>query len=50
MELTYPYIIYIGIAVTAILFVFTIRRIRKYKGGKKAANTDLVKEIPHYKL
>ncbi len=49
MEMTYPWCFYIGIAVAAFIFIFTLRNSRKYKGGKRAANTGFAKEIPHYK-
>lgn len=49
MEMTYPWFFYIGIAIAAIVFVFTLRNSRKYKGGRKAANTNFSKEIPYYK-
>ncbi|MBR2294844.1 MAG: hypothetical protein IJ869_03685 [Clostridiales bacterium] len=50
MELTYPLILYIGIIVVAVIFVFTIKDIKSFKGGRKAANTTYVKDIPHYKV
>jgi len=49
MEMTYPVLFYIGIAVAVIVFIFTLRNSRKYKGGKKAANSNFVKDIKYYR-
>ncbi len=49
MEMTYPWVFYAGIIVAAVIFVFTLRNSRKYKGGKRAANTNFSKEIPYYR-
>lgn len=50
MELTYPSILLIGIIVVAITFIATIFSVRKYKGGRKVADMELMEEIPRYKL
>lgn len=50
MELTYPLIIYIGIVAIVIAFGATIISSRKYRGGKKVANAEMVKELPRYKF
>lgn len=49
MELTYPLAVYIGIAAVCTIFVFTLWNRKKYKGGKRAANTDFVRKLPAYK-
>lgn len=49
MELTYPLIIYIGVLVLAVTFLITFISVRKYKGGRKLADAELVREIPYYK-
>lgn len=51
MELTYPYAIYIGIALIAIVLLITVRKRKPgFKDGKRSANTDYVKSLPHYQL
>ena len=49
MELTYPIAVYIGIALVCIIFVFTLWNKKKYKGGKRAANTEFVRTLPAFK-
>lgn len=49
MEMTYPWFFYIGVGLAAIVFIFTLKNSRKYKDGRKAANTNFSKEIPYYK-
>ena len=50
MELTYPYILYGGIILAAILTVVTIGRNKKYKKGNKNAGIDVIDDIPHYRF
>ena len=49
MELTYPIAIYIGIGLVCSIFIYTLWNRKKYKGGKRAANTDFVRSLPAYK-
>lgn len=49
MELTYPVIIYAGIAVLVLSFLITFISVKKYKGGRVLANADIIKEITYYK-
>ena len=49
MELTYPIAVYIGIGLVCSIFIYTLWNRKKYKGGKRAANTDFVRSLPAYK-
>lgn len=50
MELTYPYILYGGAILAAILTIFTVGKSKKYKTGSKNAGIDIIDDIPHYRL
>lgn len=50
MELTYPYILYGGALLAAILSIITIGRTKKYKSGSKNAGSDIIDDIPQYRL
>lgn len=50
MELTYPYILYGGVILAAILTIVTIGKSRKYKKGNKNAGIDIIDDIPHYRV
>lgn len=49
MELVFPQVIYVGIAVIAILPFIGFKKRDKYKKGSKAANTDLIEGTKYYK-
>lgn len=49
MELTYPSIIYIGVLILFISFLATMISVKKYRGGRKLAGVDMIKDIPHYR-
>ena len=49
MELTYPFVICIGILVITLLIICKFNKKDKYKNGKKVANTKYVKDDPYYK-
>ena len=49
MELTYPLIIYSGVAVLSLAFIITIFSVKKYKGGIKSANGSFIKKFPRYR-
>ncbi len=50
MELTYPWVLYIGIPllVVFIVILFLLKKKEKYKTGKKIANTQYAKNNPYY--
>lgn len=50
MELTYPIAVYIGVGITLVILALTVWNSRKYKGGKKSANTEFVRSLPQYKF
>ena len=50
MELTYPYILYGGAVLAAILTVITLGRAKKYRTGSKNAGVDIIDDIPHFRL
>ena len=50
MELTYPIAVYIGLGITLVILTLTIWNSRKYKGGRKSANTEFVRSLPQYKF
>lgn len=51
MELTYPFALYGGLVVIILAFLITIKKHKPgFKGGKKSANTDYVKSLPHYQM
>ena len=49
MELTYPWVIYIGILVLVVLSIIRVNRKSVFKEGKKVANTDFVEQTDLYK-
>lgn len=49
MELTYPWVIYIGIPVLVVLSIIRVNRKSVFKEGKKVANTDFVEQTDLYK-
>ena len=49
MELTYPFIIYIGILVIILLLILKPKKQSLYKDGKKIANTKYIMNAPYYK-
>ena len=49
MDLTYPFVICIGILVITLLIICKFNKKDKYKNGKKVANTKYVKDDPYYK-
>ena len=49
MELKIPYMIAIGIPVIIIISLITFGARKKYKNGKKVANTDLVENTSYFK-
>ena len=50
MELTYPYILYGGIVLAAVLTLITIGKNKKYNKGARNAGVDIIDDIPHYRL
>lgn len=49
MELIFPWVIYIGIAVVGVLGFISFTKKHKYKAGKKVANSSLLMETGVYK-
>lgn len=49
MELRYPFVIIIGIAILLIFIVLKFRKKERYKEGTKVANTKYLKDDPYYK-
>lgn len=49
MEIRYPFVILIVLAVIIGLLLFTKKKDKKYKDGSKIANTEYLKSTPYYK-
>ncbi|MBR3058754.1 MAG: VWA domain-containing protein [Clostridiales bacterium] len=49
MELKNPYVLYIGIPVIVVLALIGYGYSKKYKSGKKVANTDYLEATPYFK-
>lgn len=50
MELKHPIAVYIGLGITLVILALTIWNARKYKGGRKSANTEFIRTLPQYKF
>ena len=49
MGLRYSFVIFVGIVIVLLLVIFKYKkRLYKYDGGKRIANTKYVKKIPFY--
>ena len=49
MELMHPYIIYIGLPVILVLAIVTFGFSKKFKDGKKVANSEFIQDTKYYK-
>ena len=51
MDLMHPYVIYIGIPIILVLSIvtFSFRRKKKYKDGKKVANSEFIENTSYFK-